>query len=98
MYLVHVMVFSILKIDPRAEIMLISDYVLQSKRVLYFTDSLLLFLSPQFPLSSVVMCASHQENKRLFGFVLHTAGGRVDGRPVTVCYIFESNNDGEKVQ
>ncbi|XP_053509029.1 DCC-interacting protein 13-alpha isoform X2 [Ictalurus furcatus] len=51
----------------------------------------------RFPLSSVVMCASHQENKRLFGFVLHTAGGRVDGRPVTVCYIFESNNDGEKI-
>uniref|UniRef100_A0A8B9JMF9 HESX homeobox 1 n=1 Tax=Astyanax mexicanus TaxID=7994 RepID=A0A8B9JMF9_ASTMX len=51
----------------------------------------------RFPLSSVVLCASHQENKRLFGFVLQTAGGRVDGRPVTVCYIFESNNDGEKV-
>ncbi|KAF7693139.1 DCC-interacting protein 13-alpha isoform X2 [Silurus meridionalis] len=51
----------------------------------------------RFPLSSVVMCASHQENKRLFGFVLHTAGGRVDGRPVTACYIFESNNDGEKI-
>ncbi|KAM9443908.1 DCC-interacting protein 13-alpha isoform 2-T2 [Clarias gariepinus] len=51
----------------------------------------------RFPLSSVVMCASHQDNKRLFGFVLHTAGGRVDGRPVTVCYIFESNNDGEKI-
>ncbi|TSM44159.1 DCC-interacting protein 13-alpha [Bagarius yarrelli] len=51
----------------------------------------------RFPLSSVVMCASHQENKRLFGFVLHSAGGRVDGRPVTVCYIFESNNDGEKI-
>uniref|UniRef100_W5K978 Adaptor protein, phosphotyrosine interaction, PH domain and leucine zipper containing 1 n=1 Tax=Astyanax mexicanus TaxID=7994 RepID=W5K978_ASTMX len=50
-----------------------------------------------FPLSSVVLCASHQENKRLFGFVLQTAGGRVDGRPVTVCYIFESNNDGEKI-
>uniref|UniRef100_A0A673GZQ2 DCC-interacting protein 13-alpha-like n=1 Tax=Sinocyclocheilus rhinocerous TaxID=307959 RepID=A0A673GZQ2_9TELE len=52
---------------------------------------------PQFPLSSVVLCASHQENKRLFGFVLKTAGGRVDGRPVTVCYVFESNNDGEKI-
>ncbi|RXN10201.1 DCC-interacting 13-alpha isoform X2 [Labeo rohita] len=50
----------------------------------------------RFPLSSVVLCASHQENKRLFGFVLKTAGGRVDGRPVTVCYVFESNNDGEK--
>uniref|UniRef100_A0AAR2M5R1 HESX homeobox 1 n=1 Tax=Pygocentrus nattereri TaxID=42514 RepID=A0AAR2M5R1_PYGNA len=50
----------------------------------------------RFPLSSVVLCATHQENKRLFGFVLQTAGGRVDGRPVTVCYIFESNNDGEK--
>uniref|UniRef100_A0A8B9R7M7 HESX homeobox 1 n=1 Tax=Astyanax mexicanus TaxID=7994 RepID=A0A8B9R7M7_ASTMX len=46
---------------------------------------------------NVVLCASHQENKRLFGFVLQTAGGRVDGRPVTVCYIFESNNDGEKI-
>ncbi|XP_043107670.1 DCC-interacting protein 13-alpha isoform X1 [Puntigrus tetrazona] len=51
----------------------------------------------RFPLSSVVLCASHQENKRLFGFVLKTAGGRVDGRPVTVCYVFESNNDGEKI-
>ncbi|XP_039529491.1 DCC-interacting protein 13-alpha isoform X2 [Pimephales promelas] len=51
----------------------------------------------RFSLSSVVLCASHQENKRLFGFVLQTAGGRVDGRPVTVCYIFESNNDGEKI-
>uniref|UniRef100_A0A8C2DGD2 HESX homeobox 1 n=1 Tax=Cyprinus carpio TaxID=7962 RepID=A0A8C2DGD2_CYPCA len=50
----------------------------------------------RFPLSSVVLCASHQENKRLFGFVLKTAGGREDGRPVTVCYVFESNNDGEK--
>ncbi|KAL2091648.1 hypothetical protein ACEWY4_013911 [Coilia grayii] len=51
----------------------------------------------RFPLSSVVLCASHQENKRLFGFVLQTAGGKVDGRPITVCYIFESNNDGEKI-
>lgn len=51
----------------------------------------------RFPLSSVTLCASHQENKRLFGFVLKTAGGRVDGRPVTVCYVFESNNDGEKI-
>ncbi|XP_046882011.1 DCC-interacting protein 13-alpha isoform X1 [Hypomesus transpacificus] len=51
----------------------------------------------RFPLSSVVLCATHQENKRLFGFVLQTPGGRVDGRPVTVCYIFESNNDGEKI-
>ncbi|XP_064882601.1 DCC-interacting protein 13-alpha-like isoform X1 [Oncorhynchus nerka] len=51
----------------------------------------------RFPLSSVVLCAAHQENKRLFGFVLQTAEGRVDGRPVIVCYIFESNNDGEKI-
>uniref|UniRef100_A0A671QDW0 DCC-interacting protein 13-alpha n=1 Tax=Sinocyclocheilus anshuiensis TaxID=1608454 RepID=A0A671QDW0_9TELE len=51
----------------------------------------------RFPLSSVVLCASHQENKRLFGFVLKTAGGQEDGRPVTVCYVFESNNDGEKI-
>uniref|UniRef100_A0A4W4FCU7 PH domain-containing protein n=1 Tax=Electrophorus electricus TaxID=8005 RepID=A0A4W4FCU7_ELEEL len=58
----------------------------------------LLLLLPIFPLSGVVLCASHQENKRLFGFVLQTVGGRVDGRPVATCYIFESNNDGEKVQ
>uniref|UniRef100_A0A3P8RXI4 Adaptor protein, phosphotyrosine interaction, PH domain and leucine zipper containing 1 n=1 Tax=Amphiprion percula TaxID=161767 RepID=A0A3P8RXI4_AMPPE len=54
--------------------------------------------SPQgkmFPLSSVVQCSSHQDNKRLFGFVLHPAGGRGDSR--AVCYIFESNNDGEKI-
>ncbi|XP_041743235.1 DCC-interacting protein 13-alpha isoform X2 [Coregonus clupeaformis] len=51
----------------------------------------------RFPLSSVVVCSSHQENKRLFGFVLQTAEGMVDGPPVTVCYIFESNDDGEKI-
>ncbi|KAJ8259892.1 hypothetical protein GJAV_G00174630 [Gymnothorax javanicus] len=51
----------------------------------------------RFPLSSVVLVASHLENKRLFGFVLQTAGGRADGQPVSVCYIFESNNDGEKI-
>ncbi|KAL0978822.1 hypothetical protein UPYG_G00176180 [Umbra pygmaea] len=51
----------------------------------------------RFPLSSIVLCATHQENKRLFGFILQTAEGRADGRPVTVCYIFESNNDGEKI-
>ncbi|XP_062272561.1 DCC-interacting protein 13-alpha isoform X1 [Scomber scombrus] len=45
----------------------------------------------RFPLSTVVQCSSHQDNKRLFGFVLHSASGRA------VCYIFESNNDGEKI-
>uniref|UniRef100_A0A4W6FV59 Adaptor protein, phosphotyrosine interaction, PH domain and leucine zipper containing 1 n=1 Tax=Lates calcarifer TaxID=8187 RepID=A0A4W6FV59_LATCA len=49
----------------------------------------------RFPLSSVVQCSSHQDNKRLFGFVLQSASGRGDSR--AVCYIFESNNDGEKV-
>ncbi|KAM9859840.1 DCC-interacting protein 13-alpha-like [Aulostomus maculatus] len=49
----------------------------------------------RFPLSSVVQCSSHQDNKRLFGFVLHSASGRADSR--TICYIFESNNDGEKI-
>nr|XP_023655426.1 DCC-interacting protein 13-alpha [Paramormyrops kingsleyae] len=51
----------------------------------------------RFPLSSVVLCASHQENKRLFGFVLQTGAGQTDDQPATVCYIFESNNDGEKI-
>ncbi|KAJ8258370.1 hypothetical protein COCON_G00173820 [Conger conger] len=36
----------------------------------------------RFPLSSIVLVASHQENKRLFGFVLQTAGGRADGQPI----------------
>ncbi|XP_020559290.1 DCC-interacting protein 13-alpha [Oryzias latipes] len=49
----------------------------------------------RFPLCSVVQSSSHQDNKRLFGFVLQTAGGREDSR--AVCYIFESNNDGEKI-
>ncbi|XP_034725368.1 DCC-interacting protein 13-alpha [Etheostoma cragini] len=51
----------------------------------------------RFPLSSVVHCSSHQDNKRLFGFVLQAvaAGGRGDSR--AACYIFESNNDGEKI-
>uniref|UniRef100_A0A8C9TMN2 Adaptor protein, phosphotyrosine interaction, PH domain and leucine zipper containing 1 n=1 Tax=Scleropages formosus TaxID=113540 RepID=A0A8C9TMN2_SCLFO len=51
----------------------------------------------RFPLSSVVLCASHQENKRLFGFVLQMGGGgRAEGQLGSICYIFESNNDGEK--
>ncbi|XP_015256210.1 PREDICTED: DCC-interacting protein 13-alpha [Cyprinodon variegatus] len=49
----------------------------------------------RFPLPSVVQCSSHQDNKRLFGFVLQASGGRGDTR--VVCYIFESNNDGEKI-
>lgn len=49
----------------------------------------------RFPLSTVVQCSSHQDNKRLFGFVLQSASGRGDSR--AVCYIFESNNDGEKI-
>lgn len=51
----------------------------------------------QFPLPNVVLYATHQENKRLFGFVLRTSGGRVESRQTSVCYIFESNNEGEKV-
>lgn len=49
----------------------------------------------RFPLATVLQCASHQENKRLFGFILQSLGGRGDSR--AVCYIFESNNDGEKI-
>uniref|UniRef100_A0A8C6YDE4 Adaptor protein, phosphotyrosine interacting with PH domain and leucine zipper 1 n=1 Tax=Naja naja TaxID=35670 RepID=A0A8C6YDE4_NAJNA len=51
----------------------------------------------RFPLPNIVLYATHQENKRLFGFVLHTSTGRADGRPTSVCYIFESNNEGEKI-
>ncbi|KAJ0002533.1 hypothetical protein NQD34_007682 [Periophthalmus magnuspinnatus] len=46
----------------------------------------------RFPLSSVLQCQPHQDNKRLFGFVLQT---HKDAR--SICYIFESNNDGEKI-
>uniref|UniRef100_A0A8C3L693 Adaptor protein, phosphotyrosine interacting with PH domain and leucine zipper 1 n=1 Tax=Chrysolophus pictus TaxID=9089 RepID=A0A8C3L693_CHRPC len=51
----------------------------------------------RFPLPSVVLYATHQENKRLFGFVLRTSGGRADSRQTSICYIFESNNEGEKI-
>uniref|UniRef100_A0A8C6DMS5 DCC-interacting protein 13-alpha n=1 Tax=Moschus moschiferus TaxID=68415 RepID=A0A8C6DMS5_MOSMO len=50
-----------------------------------------------FPLPSVVLYAAHQENKRLFGFVLRTSGGRSESNLSSVCYIFESNNEGEKI-
>ncbi|CAF96165.1 unnamed protein product [Tetraodon nigroviridis] len=50
---------------------------------------------PQFPLASVLQCSSHQDNKRLFGFVLQAAAAQGDTR--AVCYIFESNNEGEKI-
>uniref|UniRef100_A0A8C9AG59 Adaptor protein, phosphotyrosine interacting with PH domain and leucine zipper 1 n=1 Tax=Prolemur simus TaxID=1328070 RepID=A0A8C9AG59_PROSS len=49
-----------------------------------------------FPLPCVVLYATHQENKRLFGFVLRTSGGRSESNLSSVCYIFESNNEGEK--
>ncbi|KAM9814248.1 DCC-interacting protein 13-alpha [Neosynchiropus ocellatus] len=49
----------------------------------------------RFPLSSVLQFASHQDNKRLFGFLLQSTSGRGESR--AVCYIFESNNDGEKI-
>ncbi|XP_044307156.1 DCC-interacting protein 13-alpha isoform X1 [Varanus komodoensis] len=51
----------------------------------------------RFPLPNIVLYATHQENKRLFGFVLRTSAGRADSRPTSVCYIFESNNEGEKI-
>uniref|UniRef100_A0A8C3SXJ7 Adaptor protein, phosphotyrosine interacting with PH domain and leucine zipper 1 n=1 Tax=Chelydra serpentina TaxID=8475 RepID=A0A8C3SXJ7_CHESE len=51
----------------------------------------------RFPLPSVVLYATHQENKRLFGFVLRSSGERVESHTTSVCYIFESNNEGEKV-
>ncbi|XP_053324947.1 DCC-interacting protein 13-alpha [Spea bombifrons] len=51
----------------------------------------------RFPLPSVVLYATHQENKRLFGFVLRSPGGGSEGRQYSVCYIFESNNEGEKI-
>ncbi|XP_072296069.1 DCC-interacting protein 13-alpha [Eucyclogobius newberryi] len=46
----------------------------------------------RFLLPAVLQCQSHQDNKRLFGFVLQT---NKDAR--SICYIFESNNDGEKI-
>ncbi|XP_061864020.1 DCC-interacting protein 13-alpha isoform X2 [Colius striatus] len=51
----------------------------------------------RFPLPNVVLYATHQENKRLFGFVLRTSGGRVESHQTSICYIFESNNEGEKI-
>uniref|UniRef100_A0A7M4FMJ9 DCC-interacting protein 13-alpha n=1 Tax=Crocodylus porosus TaxID=8502 RepID=A0A7M4FMJ9_CROPO len=51
----------------------------------------------RFPLPNIALYATHQENKRLFGFVLRTSGGRAESRPTSVCYIFESNNEGEKI-
>ncbi|XP_077459768.1 DCC-interacting protein 13-alpha isoform X2 [Stigmatopora argus] len=44
-----------------------------------------------FPVSSVLQSSSHQDNKRLLGLVLHGAAGRA------VCYVLESNDDGEKI-
>ncbi|XP_019360154.1 PREDICTED: DCC-interacting protein 13-alpha [Gavialis gangeticus] len=55
------------------------------------------FLNQKFPLPNIALYATHQKNKRLFGFVLRTSGGRADSRPTSVCYIFESNNEGEKI-
>ncbi|XP_074861481.1 DCC-interacting protein 13-alpha isoform X2 [Carettochelys insculpta] len=51
----------------------------------------------RFPLPNVVLYTPHQENKRLFGFVLRSSGGRVESHTTCVCYIFESNNEGEKI-
>uniref|UniRef100_S4RG03 Adaptor protein, phosphotyrosine interaction, PH domain and leucine zipper containing 1 n=1 Tax=Petromyzon marinus TaxID=7757 RepID=S4RG03_PETMA len=72
---------------------------------LLVTCSQLRLIDPQsqvtrigFPLRQVGSCAPHSENRRLFGFVLHTPTAvGPEGRTSLSCYVFESNNEGEKI-
>lgn len=74
-----------------------SFYHLNAAVMTWKISCLFLVFLWQFPLPCVVLYATHQENKRLFGFVLRTSGGRSESSLSSVCYIFESNNEGEKV-
>lgn len=69
---------------------------------LMVTSQALRLIDPQtqvsranFELSSVTQFAAHQENKRLFGFVIRVPESM--GEESLSTYIFESNSDGEKI-
>uniref|UniRef100_UPI00358E9D0B DCC-interacting protein 13-alpha isoform X3 n=1 Tax=Myxine glutinosa TaxID=7769 RepID=UPI00358E9D0B len=78
---------------------------------LLITSQSLRLIDPQtqvtrstFPVDQVGACASHKDNPRLFGFIMHGIGGRQTAGESRVgqvvqpsCYVFESNNEGEKI-
>ncbi|EHB16324.1 DCC-interacting protein 13-beta [Heterocephalus glaber] len=63
--------------------------------LLVTSQALSVSLSPQFELTSVTQFAAHQENRRLFGFVVRMPEST--GGESLSAYIFESNSEGEKI-
>uniref|UniRef100_A0A8C4R2Y5 DCC-interacting protein 13-alpha n=1 Tax=Eptatretus burgeri TaxID=7764 RepID=A0A8C4R2Y5_EPTBU len=78
---------------------------------LLITSQSLRLIDPQtqvtritFPVDQVGACISHKDNPRLFGFIIHGIGGRQTAGECRVpqvvqpsCYVFESNDEGEKI-
>lgn len=61
------------------------------------------FIDPQtqntisFPLSDVPLSASHQDNKRLIGFVARAPDLHMENGASLNCCIFETNDDGNEI-
>ncbi|XP_072097782.1 DCC-interacting protein 13-beta isoform X1 [Mobula birostris] len=66
-----------------------------SSRTLRFIDPYTQNTKISFPLSEVSLSATHQDNKRLIGFVARSP--ETESKAMLNCCIFETNNDGNEI-
>ncbi|XP_069765452.1 DCC-interacting protein 13-beta isoform X2 [Narcine bancroftii] len=68
-----------------------------SSRMLRFIDSQTQNTKRSFLLSEVSLSATHQDNKRLIGFVVRVPDSYPQSDTALNCCIFETNNDGNEI-
>ncbi|XP_078409883.1 DCC-interacting protein 13-beta isoform X1 [Cetorhinus maximus] len=68
-----------------------------SSRELRFVDPQTQITKASFALSDVTLYATHQDNKRLIGFVARAPDSLSQHKALPNCYIFETNDDGVKI-
>ncbi|XP_051889369.1 DCC-interacting protein 13-beta isoform X2 [Pristis pectinata] len=68
-----------------------------SSRKLRFVDPHTQNTKISIPLSEVPLCATHQDNKRLIGFVARTPDSGSEIKASLSCCIFETNDDGNEI-
>ncbi|XP_078276192.1 DCC-interacting protein 13-beta isoform X2 [Rhinoraja longicauda] len=68
-----------------------------SSRRLRFIDPQTQNTKISFPLSDVPLSATHQDNKRLIGFVARAPDPHKENRASLNCSIFETNDDGNEI-
>ncbi|XP_062928303.1 DCC-interacting protein 13-beta isoform X1 [Mobula hypostoma] len=66
-----------------------------SSRTLRFIDPYTQNTKISFPLSELSLSATHQDNKRLIGFVARSP--ETESKAMLNCCIFETNNDGNEI-